>query len=395
MSVLIDNTLPGDRSGPADVPLKAPRCPRYGALDLWRGFACLLVLVNHSCFYEPSPGQPVGRMNAGLQSIALRLWAGVPIFFVISGYCICATADSTRRNGNVGFSYFQRRFRRILPPYWAVLGMTCLLVAVIDTAFAVPILSRHQIFLRPWWYSGWQWAGSLSLTETWRYHFIGGQKGLILGHAWTLCYEEQFYLVIGIFLILVPRRLFWAAGLTSVLTVVAVAVGYDSGLPIHGFFLDGAWLLFGCGILAYHQINYAGRRQTVFGYAALGLGLAWSARDVSRLLEADKNFDQSLFVATAFTLGILAVHRWDACIMNSRLSQPLMFCGRMCYSLYLVHLPVCMLIHAILLDAGIAADQMAPVWTVLLCAAASIPLAWLFYLGVERHFLNVSQCLRK
>ena len=49
------------------------------------------------------------------------MWAGVPIFFVISGYCISATADSARRKGLPARTYFWRRFRRIFPPYWIFL----------------------------------------------------------------------------------------------------------------------------------------------------------------------------------------------------------------------------------------------------------------------------------
>src|SRR5437867_496366 len=104
------------------TPLPTPRRPRYWSLDIWRGFACLAVVVYHSCFYFQAERPDV---NHEIKEILNRFWAGVPAFFVISGYCIAATADSTRRRGSAS-QYFRRRLRRIFPPYWA-----CLLLALV------------------------------------------------------------------------------------------------------------------------------------------------------------------------------------------------------------------------------------------------------------------------
>jgi peptidoglycan/LPS O-acetylase OafA/YrhL len=65
---------------------------RYRSLDMWRGVACLMVVVFHSCFYADRSTTPwLGRL------IGLG-WLGVPIFFAISGFCVAA-ADSTRQRG--------------------------------------------------------------------------------------------------------------------------------------------------------------------------------------------------------------------------------------------------------------------------------------------------------
>jgi peptidoglycan/LPS O-acetylase OafA/YrhL len=176
---------------------------RYDSLDIWRGVACLLVLVNHAVSYQLNsavPARTIDHVYAAIATVAARFWIGVPIFFVISGYCISAAADSRRRKGAALSTYFFRRFRRIFPPYWAVLGATVLLVGAGDVAFGGGLI-RNSGFLRPWWYSPAQWFGSITLTEIWRSHVFGGQKGLILGHAWTLCYEEQFYAVCGALLL--------------------------------------------------------------------------------------------------------------------------------------------------------------------------------------------------
>src|SRR5262245_59887486 len=68
----------------ADLP--SPRSPRYRSLDFWRGVACLLVVVFHASYDvrvadEPQPFRAIFRAVS-------YLWLGVPMFFVISGYCI-------------------------------------------------------------------------------------------------------------------------------------------------------------------------------------------------------------------------------------------------------------------------------------------------------------------
>src|SRR4051812_10487654 len=113
--------------------LPAPANPRYRSLDLWRGIACLMVVVLHASF--------IGRdldasgASAKLMTIISRFGAGVVMFFVVSGYCIAATADSTRckqrKGAGASANYFKRRLRRIFPPYWAALLVTASVVLAI------------------------------------------------------------------------------------------------------------------------------------------------------------------------------------------------------------------------------------------------------------------------
>jgi peptidoglycan/LPS O-acetylase OafA/YrhL len=200
---------------------------------LWRGFACLLVLVNHSVFYKITSA-PLGAMavvDSAVSAIALRMWAGVPIFFVISGYCITASIDSHRRNQHGVGLYFFKRFRRIFPPYWAALFGGADLIGTSDLLLSGSVTANGAA-LRPWWFSPWQWAGSITLTEIWRAHLIGTGKGLVLGPAWTLCYEEQFYAVTGLLLFVCAGRFFLGAAIVtgSVLaaTIAAAAAVHPS-----------------------------------------------------------------------------------------------------------------------------------------------------------------------
>jgi peptidoglycan/LPS O-acetylase OafA/YrhL len=368
-------------------PLALPRSPRYRSLDLWRGLACLLVVVYHATFYA------AGRHQSGnVLAITARLWAGVPMFFVISGYCISATVDSTRRRPRPLRTYFARRLRRIYPPYWAVLALAVVLVASLEW-LAVPGLfaDGFHAIPRPEALGGWQWLGNLTLTESWRPLAGGGPLRFFLGHAWTLCYEEQFYAVSGLLLLCAPRRFFTAAAAVTGLTAAVLLGSRRLGWSVEGLFLDGRWLLFAFGILVYYRVNYAGRGLGWLLNGVLVLGIAWAAREPAGLLRAGPTFDLELFLAGCFALLLSLAHPWDGRLVSSPLARPLLFCGTICYSLYLVHWPVVKGISHGLALLGMGGDAATWLLTLPLCLSTAVAAGWAFHRAVEQHFLNAPQ----
>ena len=130
---------------------------------------------------------------------------GVPVFTVISGYCVTATADLRSLEQEPIARYFHRRLRRIFPPYWAAVALQAIFVIAIDVWLAPGFLSTARPRIsRPDELTFSQWIGNLTLTESWRFHgapMLGdADRRYFLGQAWTLCYEEQFYVVVGILL---------------------------------------------------------------------------------------------------------------------------------------------------------------------------------------------------
>lgn len=356
---------------------------RYESLDLWRGVACLFVLLNHSVFYDPA--QPT-LVEGALASIAHRLWAGVPIFFVISGYCITASAMSLRARGGSVALYFRKRLRRIFPPYWIVLAVTMSIVGATDLLLRGS-LTRNSELLRPWWYSAWQWIGSATLTEIWRWHLIGGQKALLLGHAWTLCYEEQFYAVCGLLLLVCPGRYFAGAAAVTVAVACAAMWASWSGHSLEGFFFDGSWIQFALGVWLFHAVTRRGRSRWLLLLAAI-CTVVFSASYGRALLSPQKDGPQVYFVAGVFTLLALWLQPFDLRLVRVRALRGLVLCGQMCYSLYLIHLPVANFIRAGLKIAGLEPSSLSPFLTVLLCGVPSIWIAWRFHCAVERRFMS-------
>ena len=116
---------------------------------------------------------------------------GVPIFFVISGYCIAASADANRRRGASSWTFLGRRFHRIYPPYWAALLGFAACMVVLDAAGLERLHAekRHALELASPGYLNWShWLGNITLTETWRPLVWGHPAVRIFTRiAWTLC----------------------------------------------------------------------------------------------------------------------------------------------------------------------------------------------------------------
>jgi peptidoglycan/LPS O-acetylase OafA/YrhL len=365
---------------------------RYESLTLWRGVACLLVIFYHSLFTGYGLAFPEGTgVLTGIVDFLRRAWVGVPLFFVISGYCVTASADAVRQYSRPGPNFFWRRFRRIYPPYWIWLGFVTLSVWGVES-FVAPGFFEKAFLPNPQGLTGPQWFGNLTLTESWRWHFTGGVECALLSPSWTLCYEEQFYALVGLCLLFCRKYFFQAlAGMTA-LVIGGLFLLPWLGVGTWGLFLDGKWLMFAAGILAYYVLNYAPRASLPWYCIPLGFGILVAAAEPSRLLEPRVNEpNQSYFVAFGFALAVIALRNSDARLLLAWFAPPLKFCGERCYSLYLVHWPVVTVV-------GWAFNQIGfrnPIAIFLLglssCLLVTVTLAWAFHWLVERRFLNSRQ----
>jgi len=155
---------------------------RYDMLDAWRGLAALAVVCCHTFGWEFGQN-------------------GVLLFFVISGYCVTAAAESAKKKA-LGFRGFMwRRVRRIYPPY--VLAVLFFLVTRYikvsgghQDQFHHPIIEWIQTFTLTQWFSLMvhPMAHPSNNTVNWVAAF------------WSLQYEEQFYLLLALAL---PLSLLW------------------------------------------------------------------------------------------------------------------------------------------------------------------------------------------
>jgi peptidoglycan/LPS O-acetylase OafA/YrhL len=367
---------------------------RYYSLDFWRGVACLMVVVFHSLDYivenpAHTTESPIARKIFSLLS---QGWAGVPLFFVISGYCIAAACEGMGIKGASMRIYFFRRFKRIFPPYWVLLlGLIALHI--------VPQLFGRADFLaddvvplvKPAALSAWQWLGNVTLTEGWREHFIGDKSCLFLTPAWTLGYEEQFYAVCGVAILLGRKRFYPFLGVLSALVLAIVVISNAVfPLPVDGFFFDGRWLMFAAGVLVFYVIQFGGDRARKRALTLFAVGfcaaLAWGHFGHARIgLEMACSF--------AFAGLLLPLYRFDRQIIMAPVFRPIAVCGLMCYSLYLIHWPIVKLISQAFYRSGVQSEWATLFITIPVAVLTAVSLAWGFHLVVERKFMNTPPSL--
>jgi hypothetical protein len=110
-----------------------PRSPRYQTLNAWRGAACLMAVIYHATLITYTiHTETTSHLASQLVTITHAFNAGLPMFFMISGYCISAAADAAHRNEHSVRSYFTRQFHRIFPPLWAAMGVGVILFLALD-----------------------------------------------------------------------------------------------------------------------------------------------------------------------------------------------------------------------------------------------------------------------
>ncbi len=361
------------------------RSTRYQALDAWRGVVCLVVVLEHAgvALWPATLGREGSSWVRRAIVSALTLNLGAPLFFVISGYCIASSLDSSRRKGVAASRFLLRRLWRIFPPYWASVAIIGLVVVALDRS-GLGWLHRGTLGLelfRPGSLDRSQWLGNLTLTETWR-PLVGGSTTLLLNRvAWALCYQEQFYLICFLALVLAPKRLHGALG-AATLAIVAFRVAiWDSGRTQNfvGLFPD-LWHEFAVGLALYWRINVA---TSAVAKRAVELGLV-------ALFAVGREFGiVSTAAAAAFGLILVGFHRWDDAIAGVRRLDPLRLCGRRSYAIYLIHLPVCTVGNEALGALGVAGFWPTALVMVPATTAASVAAGFVFYRWVDRRFTSL------
>lgn len=145
-------------------------------LDLLRAIAIVWVMAYHLVSHDPR-----------LPSIADLGWMGVDLFFVLSGFLIGGQvfAACARPAGPDWRAYLLRRALRVLPAYFAVLALYLWLPAWRESPGMAP---------------AWQF---LSFTSN---LFADYPRHAAFSHAWSLCVEEHFYLLLPLVVIMLSRR---------------------------------------------------------------------------------------------------------------------------------------------------------------------------------------------
>lgn len=298
-------------------------------------------------------------------------FAGVDIFFVVSGYLITGILHADLSAGRHAiFRFYERRIRRIFPALFVVLAASTVLAAVLlmpldlaryfRTLAGATVFSSNLVF---WLQSG---------------YFDPAAELKPLLHTWSLAVEEQFYLFYPPLLWLAWRfrrekALVWGGLLASFLLCIHEA-RHDPEACYY-LFPARAWELMVGAVLALGGLpDLSGRHGLRETLAALGAALI-----ATSLFVIDK---YSPFLGALMLLPCagtaLIIYAGDGArpTLTGRLlsARPMVFVGLTSYSLYLWHWPL----SAFARYANL--DPLAPwqKWTLISVAMGLAVLSWRF-----------------
>jgi peptidoglycan/LPS O-acetylase OafA/YrhL len=256
---------------------------------------------------------------------------GVDLFFILSGFLITDILIRSRNRTILTYlgSFYARRIRRILPPYFLLLAITCLLFGF--------------WWLKPWYY----YLGFMNLLPITHVKFPDS-----LAILWSLAVEEQFYVVWPFVVFCLGER--WIARFAIFLVILAPLLRwfctplFSDYVPIYAetpFRMD----LLAIGALV--SIVWRKRRTLIETYGKYGILL--SACGLSGLvffghfarIKRTAHTPASNFLTYEFSLIIClglfvwALSGWRVGVLQLR---PLQYIGKISYSLYLIHLTTLM-----------------------------------------------------
>jgi peptidoglycan/LPS O-acetylase OafA/YrhL len=310
-------------STPAGPPAK-----RLPSLDILRALAILLVIGRHLSL-EGSEGLPTAlRQALGLWN---RVgWAGVDLFFVLSGFLVSGLlfSEHLKFRGIAYLHFVVRRGLKIYPAFYVMIGATLAAGA-------------------------WSGSGPTARNVWGELLFVQNYVGALWNHTWSLAVEEHFYLAIGVFVALCSRAdrvrsvvpAFFLIAVTSLFTRVWL---YDRGLALPSELqfqthTRADALMFGVLLSYAYHFHRAGLQAVVSRYAVGILVLSLGLLAPLFLIDIERGRFGVTYGLTLTYLGfggIVLLAAFRPAGTRALPARALAAIGAASYSIYLWHVPV-------------------------------------------------------
>ena len=146
-------------------------------IQFLRFVAAMLVVLYHSSAHLKSTGLEQGFLFDTFEAVG---FAGVDVFFVISGYIMAYTTTSAQGlDSAIGF--FKRRVARIYSGYWPFYLLAIAVFAWVGGSYLDDVAFWHSFILWP-----------------------GGKP--LIAVSWTLIYEMFFYILFTLLIIFTSKK---------------------------------------------------------------------------------------------------------------------------------------------------------------------------------------------
>lgn len=366
-----------------DLPASAKN--RLYGLDTLRAIAIIIVLIYHYKVVVSSENIFGFMSQLG--------WTGVDLFFVLSGYLIGNQILSAFAKGQ-DFSlklFYIRRILRTLPNYYFVLALYFIFPLALSGTATAPLWSF------------------LTFTQN-----LDLRAGETFTHSWSLCIEEQFYLIFPVIALLIAYAkrslmLGWAAIISAMLLAIFLR-GFnwyehgEAAIAMQPFmehiyypsFTRFDELLPGVAIALlknFHPTTYAAilrRGNLLLTIGLVSVGIMFYAFHNHAYIEG---YGRTLtvtafgysFLAISFAILVLAALSPNSVLHRIRIPGAASL-ALWSYAIYLIHKPLFLVLKAPLTELGIDINGWLGVTIIM---AVSIFCGWALYFFVETPFMKL------
>ena len=348
---------------------------RFTFIDALRGIAAFAVLFHHMLHNSVMEVTLRHILPLPLQVFSDYGANGVQVFFVLSGFVIAHSLRNFDGKAATITNFILRRQLRLDPALWTVLAFTLCLDRL---RLAIPSLHAEVM----------PTIGDVFRNLFYLQNILHAKQ--VVGVAWTLCIEVQFYIVFVALLSLgklqIPRKRASSVNASTLSVTLVFCLGisailYSFFLSSQGAYFIAYWHYFAAGVLCYYGIQQRVPQWVFLSFMSVFL--------VATIIHTTP--PPIIGIVTA--LCIYAVGRTGH-LTDWLNNKPLQYLGRISYSLYLIHLVVAVSVLQFGYKITHQNQPMCIFWFVL-AGILSIAAAHLLYTFVEKPSLKWSESFKR
>lgn len=310
-------------------------------------------------------------------------WAGVDLFFVLSGFLIGTILIRNKQSPHYFSTFYIRRFVRIVPNYYLLIGIFLLLLTI-------PYFSRSEFLHKsnniPWW----SYLVMVHNIYMGHLHSLGSDA---VNVTWSIGIEEQFYLVYPLIVFVVPKK--WIPFILGLAILMASVIRgyYDHWIPRYVLLpcrMDS--IAFGALAAWFNEetdmpklVRKYSRWLSLVMLADIGLCLFLFLK--YRDMGINRHFYLALFFSGCLVTALVYKETFYGSLLRNR---ALTWIGQISYSLYLFHYLILFLLQYTLLnyEGGVMISNAKDLSLTVLAMGLSVLFAWVVYRWMETPFVK-------